>query len=316
MKTYISLLIWLLGSSQFLSAQQVLVSDFNIEQEKTIIYGTLVKPAVAKKPLPVVLLIAGTGPMSRDLNLGLGRGSNAYKMLADSFAAAGIASVRFDKRGVGQSEAAVKHDSLLRFEDHITDVLAYLKKIRSDKQFGAVYLAGHSEGALIAMIAANRFPVQGVICMEMISERADIALKKQIDKNAPDHSELDTILSKLRAGQKVKVGNKYLVTIFRPSIQPYMISLFSYDPQAEIRNLRMPVLLINGGNDLQVPEENAHLLKTVHPDAAVKIIPAMNYVLKEPGEDRDKNVASYNEPDLPVSSALVQEMIRFCQARR
>ncbi|MBL7712446.1 MAG: alpha/beta fold hydrolase [Chitinophagaceae bacterium] len=317
MKTCFLFLIALLGCSRMLQAQENAGSGFTITRNNTTLYGTLVKPAGVKKKVPVVLLISGTGQMNRDLNLGLGRGSDAYKMLADSFAAAGIASVRFDKRGVGASEAALKHDSLLQFEDHILDVIACLEKIRSSRQFGPIYLAGHSEGALVALIAANRFKVQGVICMETLGERSDIALGKQLNKNTPGKpTEVDTLLSQIRAGRRVRVQNKYLVTVFRPSIQPYMSSLFSYDPQAEIKKVTVPVLLINGTHDLQVPTDNTRLLQEANPAVSVKLIPGMNYMLKEVPEELEKNIASYNDPSLPLSAALAEEMIRFCRSAR
>lgn len=317
MKTYLFLLAALLCCNSMLQAQDAVNTEFTVTRSKTTLYGTLVKPAGAKKNTPLVLLIAGTGQMNRDLNLGLGRGSDAYKMLADSLAAAGIASVRFDKRGVGASEAALKHDSLLKFEDHILDVIAFLEKIRGSRQFGPIYLAGHSEGALVALAVANRSKVHGVICLEAPGERSDIALKKQLTKNTPGQpTEVDTILSQIRAGHRVKVQNKYLVTVFRPSIQPYMSSLFSYDPQVELKKVTVPVLLINGTHDLQVPVENVRLLQQANPVANVKLIGGMNYMLKEVPEELDQNVASYNNPTLPVSAALVQEMIRFCHSSR
>ncbi|HTN18289.1 MAG TPA: alpha/beta fold hydrolase [Chitinophagaceae bacterium] len=317
MKTYLFLILALLGKHLLYAQEAPLSADFTISRNKTTLYGTLVKPAAARKKVPVVLLITGTGQMNRNLNLGLGRGSDAYKMLADSFASAGIASVRFDKRGVGASAAALKHDSLLRFEDHILDVVACLEKIRQSKQFGPVYLVGHSEGALVALIVANRVKVQGVVCMETLGERSDIALGKQLNKNTPGKpTEVDTILSQIRAGHRVKVQNKYLITVFRPSIQPYMSSLFSYDPREEIKKIKVPVLLINGTNDLQVPADNVQLLQQANPAVAVRMIPRMNYMLKEVPEELEVNVASYNDPSLPISAALVQEIIRFCRSSR
>src|SRR5690349_18409559 len=81
------------------------------------IHGTLLLPADMSKPVPVVLLISGSGPTDRDGNSGMMGGHNdALKMLATDFAMNGIASLRYDKRGIGQSANAMTKESDLRFE--------------------------------------------------------------------------------------------------------------------------------------------------------------------------------------------------------
>jgi len=70
------------------------------------------------------------------------------------------------------------------------------------------------------------------------------------------------------------------MSLFRPSVQPYMISWFKYDPAAEIANLEVPVLILQGTTDLQVHVEDAKLLAKAKPDAKLRIFDGMNHVLK------------------------------------
>ncbi len=103
----------------------------------------------------------------------------------------------------------------------------------------------------------------------------------------------------------------YLNALFRSSVQPYMISWLKYDPQLEIAKLEQPVLIIQGTTDLQVTQEDAERLAKANSKAVKKIIPEMNHVLKTVPLEGQENIQSYNQPDLPINSELVQAITTF-----
>lgn len=288
------------------------ISNFNVITSKgDTLFGTLTLPQNAKPN--VVLIIAGSGPTDRDCNQPFFQ-SNSFKMLADSLKKAGIASVRYDKRGVGESKAAVKTEEEVRFVDMADDAVLFIKKIKSEKKFNKIFIAGHSEGSLVGMIAANKESVNGYISISGIAENAAITMSRQIKAGAPQLSEeTELILASLSQGKAYTPKNESLAGLFRPSVQPYLISWFAFDPSVEIQKLSIPVLIIQGNTDLQVTVADAEKLKKAKPDAKLVIIDQMNHPLKTVGINRDENLASYNKPEMPIDSDFCQVLIEFCK---
>ena len=125
------------------------------------LFGTLTLPE-QKGPFDAVLIWSGSGPTNRDGNF-LGHNNNCLEMVAHSLADAGYASIRADKRGIGESIAAVSDESDLRFETYIDDAVrwaAFLKQVPGVRH---VLLLGHSEGALIQTMVAQRFEAAGLV---------------------------------------------------------------------------------------------------------------------------------------------------------
>ncbi len=102
-----------------------------------------------------------------------------------------------------------------------------------------------------------------------------------------------------------------LVTLFRPSVQPYIISWFKYNPQEEIKKLQIPVLIIPGTKDIQVTTEDAKLLATANPKAKLALINNMNHIFRIVKGSRDENIATYSNASLPISDELVKTIIMF-----
>jgi uncharacterized protein len=290
-------------------------NNFNVSTSKgDTLFGTLEMPNKLNQKPNVVLIIAGSGPTDRDCNSMLGMKSNAFKMLADSLSKAGIASVRYDKRGVGDSKNAAGSEEEIRFEDMANDAILFIKKIKSEGKFGKIFIAGHSEGSLLGMIAANKEQVDGFISISGPGEDAGKTLSKQIKTNAPQLSEeTELILASLRKGKTLEAKNQSLASIFRLSVQPYLISWMAFDPQTEIKKLNIPILIIQGSTDLQVGISDAEALKQIKPTAKLVIIDQMNHVLKTVSSNRDENIASYNKPEMPIDSDLCLVMINFCK---
>lgn len=290
-------------------------SEIVLKTSSGDIYGTLTVSNITK-PSPIVLIIAGSGPTDRDCNSPMGIQTNAYKMLAVDLAKNGISSLRFDKRGVGKSKQAMTTESELRFETYINDVVAWISLLKTDKQFSSIIILGHSEGSLIGMVAAEQTNVAGFISISGVGRSADKVLQEQLKTKLPPQllDESNKILDSLKIGKTVSNVNPNLVALYRPSVQPYMISWIKYDPAKEISKLKMPVLIIQGSTDLQVTIDDAKLLSISKPDSKLIIIDNMNHVLKESDSDIQKNMATYRNLDLPLKAELTTDIVNFIKA--
>jgi uncharacterized protein len=286
-------------------------SDIEYVSPNGIIYGSLMLPAVPSGKVPVVLIIAGSGPTDRNGN-NPQMSNNSLKMLADSLARFGFACVRYDKRGIAQSQGSALKESDLRFEDYVTDASGWVSMLRSDSRFSKIIIAGHSEGSLIGMIAANKSGADAFISLAGAGFRADLILKQQIAAGSPIISETcNIIIDSLADGHIVQNVHPMLQSLFRPSVQPYLISWFKYDPQVWIRKLNIPVLIIQPTHDIQVSIDNGKALAQSLPAAVYKEIEEMNHILKASPKDRAANIATYNQPDLPLHVKLVKSVISF-----
>lgn len=276
------------------------------------IYGTLAIPNNVKTS-PVVLIIAGSGPTDRDGNNTFGVNTNTYKMLSESFAKKGISSVRFDKRGIAKSKLAMTSESDVRFETFINDVVAWIALLKSDNRFSKIYILGHSEGSLIGMIATEQTNTSGFISIAGAGRSIDNVLQEQLKTKLPPQlfDDSNKILDSLKTGKIVSNVNPGLVSLYRPSVQPYLISWIKYDPAKEISKLEIPVLIIQGTTDLQVTVNDSKLLSTANTNAKLLIIENMNHVLKESDSDIQKNMATYNNPDLPLMEGLAEDIVNF-----
>ncbi len=282
------------------------------------LYGTLELPA-GKPPFPVALIIAGSGHTDRDGNSATPQGklnNNSNKMLAEALAARGIASLRYDKRGVGESAKAITKVEDTRFDDLIEDAVAWGKQLRSDRRFGPLVLLGHSEGSLIGMVASRQLAANGFVSIAGSGKPAGQIIREQLKPLPPElMKQAEEIIKGLEEGRTTENIPPSLPSsvkvLFRPSVQPYEISWFKYDPAKEIAKLKMPVLILQGSTDIQVSVEHAKLLANANPSAKLVIIEGMNHVLKEVPADPGKQLRSYSDPALPVSPQLVNEITGF-----
>lgn len=272
--------------------------------------GSLLLPN-AEPNIPVALIIAGSGPTDRNGNQP-SLTNNALKMLAEQLANNGIASLRYDKRGIGKSINAVKQEAELRFEHYIADAERWLNLLKQDERFGDVIVIGHSEGSLIGMIAARLGKADKFISIAGLARPAGNVLKEQL-RAQPDavRQIAFPIIDKLNEGKSVDNVTPALYALFRPSVQPYMISWFKYDPSKEISKLHIPILIIQGANDIQVSVSDAELLAKANSHAEKWMIGGMNHIFKMVEVAQQQNLASYNQPDLPIADKLVERIVSF-----
>lgn len=276
----------------------------------TLIEGTLYTPEDENNN-NLVILIAGSGPTDRNGNNSAMK-NNSLKFLAQGLAQNGISVYSYDKRIFEITKKPDFKEEDLSFQDFITDAIDVVNYFKKEKKYKKIIVAGHSEGSLIGMIASKEANTDGFISLAGAGSPIDEVLEFQIGQNSPQFlEETKTILAELRKGNTVTEMSPSLVSLFRPSVQPYMISWIKYNPQQEIKKLKkIPVMIINGSADLQVQVSEAEALKQAKPDAKYLIIQDMNHVFKTV-KDMAENQNSYVNPDLPVSEELISEMIKF-----
>jgi uncharacterized protein len=276
------------------------------------ITGTLTLPLKHTGKVPVALIIAGSGPTDRNGNNPMMK-NESLKLLAYGLASHHIASLRFDKRGIGESKMAAKTEADLRFEDYINDSRSWIDTLKKDSRFSKVFVAGHSEGSLIGMVAALN-KANGFVSIAGAGRSADKILKEQLAKQPAIVKDSSyPIIDSLVMGKTVDNVPKMLFALFRPSVQPYMISWFHYDPQTEIKKLTIPVLILQGTNDLQITVEDANLLAKSNAKAQVALIKNMNHIFRIVEGDKKENLATYITPTLPISEELVSTIATFVQ---
>jgi len=311
---FIALLYYFITSAQ---DQPIDSSEIGLPVRKATISATIYTPINVQEP-QVVLIIAGSGPTDRNGNsLGLPGKNNCLLQLAEVLAQNGIASLRYDKRLIGKSRLApgMKEDSLV-FSDMVDDA-EQLYHFLEKAGYKQIYIAGHSEGSLIGMVVAQRVNPAGYISIAGSGRKAGDILTEQLAA-LPEQlkAESYTIIDSLEAGHLVRKVNPSLFSAFRPSVQPYMISWFSYDPAKIISSLKCRTLILQGTNDLQVSEKDATALKQANPNAKLVIIKKMNHVLKEvePG-DPNENKKAYSDPGLRVMKELTNEIVNFIREK-
>lgn len=286
--------------------------DFlQIETNIGTLYGELETPDGAG-PFPVMIIIPGSGPTDRDGN-SPGVKNNSLKLLAEGLAEQGVASLRYDKRGAGKNQQAVIQEEEMDFGQFVKDAIAWVQLLEKDENFSKVGIIGHSQGSLAGMLAAQETNVEAFISLAGAGSSIDKVLTDQLSGQLSEEllKESDEILQKLKHGNTADNVSQELQNIFRPSVQPFLSSWMQYNPTKEIEKLEIPALIVNGENDLQVPVSEAEKLHEAKSDSELAMIEKMNHVLKEAPEDREGNLKTYGNPDLPLAEGLIKRIISF-----
>lgn len=250
--------------------------------------GTLGLPQGAG-PWPGVLLIAGSGPTDRNGNNPLlPVPIDNLRRLAEALAARGVASLRYDKRGLGASIYPGLSEEALRFGDLVHDAALWARILAADGRISRVALAGHSEGALIAVLAAASAPAQAqaVVSIAGAGLCASDLIRRQIAGRLPPDSAAaaQQALAALERGETLADVPDELVLLFRPSVQPYLISWFREDPAEAIAQLQQPVLIVQGTQDAQVDVAQAQRLHEAQPQARLRIMQGIDHLLALDGD--------------------------------
>lgn len=283
-----------------------------LPSEPAALHGTLLTPEGGTRA--AALIIAGSGPTDRDGNSPLGVSASSYRLLAEGLAAHGVATVRTDKRGIGESASAGAREEDLRFTDYADDARAWAAETARLTGQPCAWLIGHSEGALVALTAASGddAAICGLVLLSGAGRPIGAVLREQL-ATAPEPflSQALAILAELEAGRPVAEVPPQLAALFRPSVQPYMISWLPLDPAAMVAAYEGPVMIGHGATDIQVGVADAEALAAARPDATLKLWDGVNHLLKIAPADRAANAATYSNPDLPLAPGVVEDVAGF-----
>lgn len=295
------------------------VSEVRLGDGGEALFGTLIRADGPPTANPV-LILAGSGPTDRDGNSATGLSAQPYRLLAEALAARGVSSLRVDKRGVAASTGAVSAEQDLRVETYAQDARRWATKLRQDTDAPCVWLLGHSEGTLHALLAARQnSDICGLVLISPVGRRPGEMLREQLRANAGNAPILDEalgIITSLEAGQTVSADGMHpaLLPLFRPSVQPFVISLMAIDPAELMRDYQGPVLVVQGTTDLQTSIADARSLGAARPGVEVEVIEGMNHVLKIAPPAPEQNIATYFDPDLPLAPGLVERIASFIRS--
>lgn len=301
MKIKLTLLFLLLTGFVFSQTQseEILLKNDSIELPGTLTF--------TKENSPLLIWVHGSGNIDRNGNQLPVIKADYIKQFRDSVTKKGIAFYSYDKR-----TAVAKNIKYLKetvFEDFVADLQIVIDYFKLKKHFSSITLIGHSQGALTAMLATKS--VDKYISLAGTSRAMDKIMEEQIAKNSP--MALDTVkayFKELRATGTLKYVNPFLKSLFAKQNLAFINSWMQYVPVKEIKKIAIPILIINGTKDLQVPVSDARALHKSNPKSELVIIENMNHLLKHIEKDAD-NLKSYYSPDYPLSSELITVITTF-----
>ncbi len=304
---------WILIACALATGSAAALENREVEIERddgAVLHATLLHPQGARD---LVLIQAGSGPTDRDGNQP-SMTNNSLRMLAEGLAGEGIAVLRHDKRGSGESSSDLEETDL-RPQVFIDDLGAWLSWAREEEQFEAFHLLGHSEGALFAKALAAEHKVDSVISVAGAGRPAGVLLREQVAGRLPDEmaDAFEHSLSELEAGRQVDEVPGILESLFRVSVQPYLIAWLAMEPARMADALDVPLAVIVGSSDLQVAREDFDALSE-HAEKS-RWIEGMNHVLKPAEGSLAEQMAVYSDPDLALHEALVPTIAGFIADR-
>jgi len=287
------------------------------------LHGTLERPDTATRV--AALILPGSGPTDRNGNSPLGIASDAYRLLAEGLAAHGIAALRIDKRGIGASGGDANAVTLAAYRE---DTVAWAARLRSETGAPCVWLIGHSEGALLATDAAALPDICGLVLLAGPGRALGAVMRDQIAAQpalVPHLTAFDAALAQLieTGTPDTRALPPALAAIFGPATRAYLRELVTTDPAALLAATGLPVLIIHGDADIQVPPSEAGPLATARPDATRLTLPGMTHTLKRatPADDSPEasvaaSLTTYADPPLPLHDGLIPAIAGFVlQAR-
>ena len=274
------------------------------------IKGSLLSPKSDSK-IPVILFIVGSGPTDRNGNNPM-MSNNSLKLLAEGLAQKGIATLRYDKRGIAESKDAIDSMTNLRFDHWVADAKSWAQWLENEDAFSSITILGHSQGSLVGMLAAQNGKADKFISLAGAGEPIHVVIDRQLMKQSPMFGLMaKPLLDSLANGELVHNVPPILTSLLNKDLQPFLISWMKYDPVKEIKKLKIPILTLQGNTDIQVTLTDADLLNEANTISTLVVIDQMNHVLKKVSADQQENYETYSNPDLPIHEKLVEEIARF-----
>lgn len=269
--------------------------------------------SAAKDARHIVVIVPGSGPIDRDGNSGgVGIRSDAYKLLAVALAKNGISSLRIDKRGLFGSATAISDPNDVTIAAYADDVRNWVRM--ASRHADCVWIAGHSEGGLVALVAAQKAPeaLCGLVLLAAPGRPVGRLLIEQSwanPANGPLMPEIESIVADLEVGRTRNLAaiSPVLRTLFSAGLQRYMTDLFAYDPVTIAGRWKGAALILQGDADIQVKLQDARLLAAAMPQARRVDLKGATHMLKDdtPGQP----FRSYRDPGQPLHRDLVPAIL-------
>lgn len=267
--------------------------------------GTLTLPKGSSRTHPVgaIVTVTGSGPQDRDENIGL-QGFRPFRQIADSLARRGIAVLRMDDRGIGASGGTFKGSTSADFAEDVRAGLAYLRtrpEIRADR----LGVLGHSEGALIAPMVAEKEPtLRAIVLLAGIAQPGRTALHFQL-KNQIEHN--TKLTPEVRDSQIAEIPKRIDAMM---AADPWMKFFLTYDPALTMRRVKTPVLILTGSRDQQaVPEQvalqEAAFKEAGNKDVTARVLPDLNHLFVQDTDGFPGNYAKLPPPVMIRPDVLV-----------
>ena len=266
---------------------------------------TLPKGASRTRPVSAIVTVTGSGPQDRDENIGL-PGFRPFRQIADSLARRGIAVLRMDDRGTGASGGTFKGSTSADFAEDVRAGLAYLRtrpEIRADR----LGVLGHSEGALIAPMVAEKEPtLRAIVLLAGIAQPGRSALYFQL-KNQIEHNA--KLTPDMRDSQIAEIPKRIDAMM---AVDPWMKFFLTYDPAPTMRRVKTPVLILTGSRDQQAVPDQVALQEAAfkeggNKDVTARVLPDLNHLFVQDTDGFPGNYATLPPPLMMRADAV--EMI-------
>lgn len=263
---------------------------------------TLPKGASSKHPVSAIVTVTGSGPQDRDENIGL-PGFRPFRQIADMLGRRGIAVLRMDDRGTGASGGTFKGSTSADFAEDVRAGLAYLRT-RSEIRADRLGVLGHSEGAIIAPMVAEKEPtLRAIVLLAGIAEPGRGALYFQI-KNQIEHN--SQLTAEMRASQIADIPKRIDAMT---TADPWMKFFLTYDPASTMRKVKTPVLILTGSRDQQAAPEQVPLIETAfkeggNKDVTARVIPDVNHLFVQDTDGFPGNYAKLPPPIMMRADVL------------
>ncbi len=267
------------------------------------IAGVVWRPRAAVGKVPVVLIVHGSGSQDRDGPRDL------YRTLAEALLARGIATVRYDKRGLRESGKNFDFAKVV-MEDFIADATAMARALRADSRFSSLTLLGHSEGALIGTVVSTRVPLDGFISVAGAGRPYHVVMREQLARqlDPAQLAELDRLLAALVDGKPLGTVKPPFDNVFPEAVQPFLRSELGLDPAALLKPTKVPTVIIQGDTDVQITVGDAKALAAARPDAKLVVIPKMNHLMKEEAVATLPQL-SYTDATRPLAPGIIDAIV-------
>jgi len=292
-----TLIIVLIASVSFLNMTKTDILTFENSQIEVRL------DTVNKNSETIVVFIAGSGPTDYNGNSNIIDGRNdSLLQLSKGLNDFGINTFRYNKRHVGKTSKLIEPNFNV-FVDDLIDCISWLKA----NNYSNIYLAGHSQGSLVAALAAREIDVSGVISIAGAARTIDEVLYEQmVSMGQKDLA--DTVIKSLQNGRLYLKDESILDSQFSKMNQQFILTWMEHNPLEVYSKLDTKILFLQGDKDSQVTLDELDAFRTLNHKSVV--LKDTNHVLKIVCSEKN-NSNSYSDPSYKLSDQLIDEINDF-----